>query len=175
VLTINILYALPRTPLWERLERDGRLSSDGHRESNVEFLQPYDAVVAAWKRCIAEAYTPEAVYRRFAHQTVHTFPHRGDFPVSPHRSSWRNVLRGVAILARVIWRVGVRSDYRRTFWRMAGPALRRKQIEEVIHLAVVSHHLIRFTRDCLEGAGESSFYSPSGTSAPTSTPSATAV
>ncbi len=84
-------------------------------------------------------------------------------------------LRGFAILGRVIWRVGVCSDYRRTFWRMAGPALRRKQIEEVIHLAVVSHHLIRFTRDCLEGAGESSFYSPSVKSAPTSTPSATAV
>ena len=175
VLTINILYALPKTPLWGRLEREGRLSFDGHRESNVVFLQPYDAVVAAWKRCIAEAYTPEAIYRRFAHQTVHTFPHRGDFPVSPHRASWRNVIRGFAILGRVIWRVGVCSNYRRTFWRMAGPALRRGQIEEVIHLAVVSHHLIRFTRDCLEGAGESSFYSPSATSAPTSTRSVTAV
>ena len=42
-------------------------------------------------------------------------------------------------------------------------------------LAVVSHHLIRFTRDCLEGAGESSFYSPSVKFAPTSTTSATAV
>ncbi len=29
VLTINILYALPKTPLWGRLEREGRLSSDG--------------------------------------------------------------------------------------------------------------------------------------------------
>ena len=45
----------------------------------------------------------------------------------------------------------------------------------MIHLAVVSHHLIRFTRDCLEGAGESSFYSPSEISAPTSMPSVTAV
>jgi hypothetical protein len=25
---------------------------------------------------------------------------------------------------------------------------------------VVSHHLIEFTRDCLRGAGESSFYAP---------------
>jgi len=25
---------------------------------------------------------------------------------------------------------------------------------------VVSHHLIEFTRDCLRGAGEASFYAP---------------
>jgi hypothetical protein len=57
-------------------------------------------------------------------------------------------------------RLGVRGRYRRTFWRMAGPALRQGRIEELIHVAVISHHLIEFTRDCLGGAGESSFYAP---------------
>jgi hopanoid C-2 methylase len=28
VLTINLLQALPRTPLWDRLKRDGRLIED---------------------------------------------------------------------------------------------------------------------------------------------------
>src|SRR6266487_523263 len=35
VLTINVLYALPKTPLWSRLEAAGRLVGDGGRESNV--------------------------------------------------------------------------------------------------------------------------------------------
>jgi hopanoid C-2 methylase len=38
--------------------------------------------------------------------------------------------------------------------------LRAGKVEQLIHIAMVSHHLIQFTRDCLRGAGESSFYAP---------------
>jgi hypothetical protein len=38
-------------------------------------------------------------------------------------------------------------------------------------VAVVSHHLIEFTRDCVRGLGESSFYAP-GAAAPAETPPA---
>ena len=160
VLTINILYALPKTPLWRRLEAEGRILFESDRESNVLFRLPYETVLDMWLRCITAAYEPEAVYRRFAYNVAHTFPRRLDFPRNPRRASWRNVLMGVGVLARVIWRIGIRSDYRRTFWRMAWPALRAGKIEEVIHTAVVSHHLIEFTRQCVRGVRESSFYAP---------------
>src|SRR5262245_1227191 len=160
VFTINILYALPQTPLWRRLAAEGRLLLDGDRESNVLFRLPYDTVVDMWLRCITAAYDPEAVYARLAHNVAHTFSRRLDFPTSPHRASWRNVLMGFAILGRIVWRIGVRGDYRKTFWRMAGPALRQGQVEPLIHTAVVSHHLIEFTRQCVLGARESSFYAP---------------
>jgi hopanoid C-2 methylase len=176
MLTINILYALPKTPLWRRLEQEGRLSHEAGRESNVVFRVPYETVVEGWRRCIAVTYTPDAVYRRFAHQLAHTFPNRRTFPLSPHRASWRNMAWAAGILARILWRVGVRSTYRRAFWRLAGPALRAGRVEEVINVAVVAHHLIEFTRDCLRGAGESSFYAPSIAAPPTAatTPSAVA-
>ena len=164
ILTINVLYALPKTPLWQRLEREGRLTDERGRESNVVFRMPYETVLAAWRRCIAAAYSPEAIYRRFAYQCQHTFARRPRYPVSPERASWRNVLMGLGILARVIWRVGVRGRYRRTFWAMAWPNLRAGEIEDVINVAVVSHHLIEFARDCLRGAAESSFYAPATTS-----------
>jgi len=61
MLTINLLQALPRTPLWDRLAAEGRLNEDQSRESNVEFLLPYGDVVAAWRRCIAAAYQPDSV------------------------------------------------------------------------------------------------------------------
>lgn len=38
MLTINLLQALPKTPLWERLQREGRIVDDDGRESNVQFL-----------------------------------------------------------------------------------------------------------------------------------------
>jgi hopanoid C-2 methylase len=158
MLTINILYALPKTPLWNRLSAEGRLVDDRGRESNVDFKLPYATVLSMWRRCIVEAYRPEALYARYAENQRRTFPNRKKFPPNASRASWRNVVMGFAMLGRILWRVGVRADYRRTFWRMAGPALRRGNIEGLIHIAVVSHHLIQFTRDCVRGLGEASFY-----------------
>jgi hopanoid C-2 methylase len=160
MLTINILYALPKTPLWTRLLATDRLIADGSRESNVAFLMPYEDVLDMWRRCVATAFDPEFLYQRFEYNQRHTFPNRKAFPFNPQRSSWRNVRRGVAILARLFWRVGLRGHYRRVFWRLAWPTLKAGRIEQLIHIAVVSHHLIEFTRDCMRGAGESSFYSP---------------
>jgi radical SAM superfamily enzyme YgiQ (UPF0313 family) len=165
MLTINILYALPKTPLWDRLAREGRIHPDagagGRRESNVVFRLPEATVLEMWRRCIAAAYAPEAIYRRFAYNLAHTFTRRPAYPRSRHRASWRNVVSGLALLGRIAWRIGVRGDYRATFWRVAIPALRAGRIEEMIQAAVVSHHLIAFTRQCLRGAQEASFYAPS--------------
>ena len=160
LLTINVLYALPKTPLWRRLEAEGRLVPEAGRESNVAFRLPYDSVIDMWRRCITEAYQPEAVYARFAHQVAHTYTRRKDYPSNEQRASWANVRMGLGILARLFWKVGIRSHYRSTFWRMAWPALRAGKIEALIHVALVSHHLIEFTRDCVRGLGESSFYAP---------------
>ena len=45
MLTINLLQALPRTPLWDRLKREQRLiEDDDGRESNVAFRLPYEQV-----------------------------------------------------------------------------------------------------------------------------------
>ena len=40
MLTINLLQALPKTPLWDRLARDGRIVEECALESNVLFLLP---------------------------------------------------------------------------------------------------------------------------------------
>jgi radical SAM superfamily enzyme YgiQ (UPF0313 family) len=160
MLTINVLYALPKTPLWRRLELEGRLLPDGVRESNVEFKLPYETVMAMWRRCISETYEPAALYERFAYNATHTFARRKTFPTNPQRASWANIRMAIGLLGRIFWKIGVRGDYRRTFWRLALPLLRSGDIETLIHVAVVSHHLIEFTRDCLRGAGESSFYAP---------------
>ena len=173
MLTINILYALPKTPLWRRLEAEGRLLSGEGRESNVDFKLPYETVREMWRRCITAAYTPEAVYERFRYNIAHTFSRRKKYPMNAQRASWGNVWMGLGILARLIWRVGVRSDYRRTFWQLAWPALKAGDIEPLIHAAIVSHHLIAFTRDALQGVGEASFYAP--TTVVSSAPQAAAV
>ena len=167
MLTINLLYALPKTPLWRRLEKEGRLLSDGAGggESNVRFLLPREAVRRSWLTCVTQANAPEPLYRRFQHQIERTYPNRFD-PGPLRKVEAGDVANGLKILGRILWRVGVRSDYRKTFWRMARPALKSGNIEAVIHAGLVGHHLIRFARDCEAGVGEYSFYSEKGSKAP---------
>src|SRR5207245_8603265 len=90
ILTINILYALPRTPLWRRLEAEGRLLPDEGRESNIAFRMPYESVLDMWLRCITTAYHPAAVYERYGYNVEHTFSNRPPFPTNRERASWRN-------------------------------------------------------------------------------------
>jgi len=157
MLTINLLQALPRTPLWDRLEREGRLIEDENRESNVDFLMPYDQVLAMWRDCMAEAYRPDAVLARYAYQIHETYRHR----IKPRRRrpSWRDVRRGLSMLRRILWEIGIRADYRRDFWKLAFPLLVRGDIETLIRVALMAHHLIVFARGASSGRHNASFYS----------------
>jgi hypothetical protein len=56
-------------------------------------------------------------------------------------------------------RVGVLSDYRDVFWKMARKALAKGDVESLIHVGLVSHHLITFAREAGAGRRNASFYS----------------
>jgi radical SAM superfamily enzyme YgiQ (UPF0313 family) len=159
MLTINLLQALPRTPLWDRLEREQRLVEGEDRDSNVEFRLPYDLVIAMWRESMAEAYQPEALFARFEHQVRETYPNRLKPPPSRQRASFANIKRGVTMFGKILWQVGVMSDYRRVFWRFAWPRLRQGDIEAVISVGLVAHHLIMFARDAVGGRQNASNYS----------------
>jgi len=160
MFTINLLEALPRTPLWRRLQEEGRIVAGGDdRQSNVKFLLPYQQVLGMWYRCVRETYDPDFLYERFCYNVEHTFKNRLELPVTSARLNLRNVYLALQILTRLVIRVGVLSDYRKTFWRMAIPALKKGDIESLIHVGLVSHHLIKFTRDALRGEQGAAFYS----------------
>lgn len=158
VLTINLLQALPKTPLWDRLRAAGRLSEAADRESNVVFTRPYEEVLQSWLRSIRHAYAPEAIYRRFAWNAQHTYPNRITPPLSRARVNRANLRRAIVIVSRLLLRVGLFGDYRRIFWHMAWSALRSGRIEELIHVGLVAHHMIVFARDCAKGRENASFF-----------------
>ena len=158
MLTINLLQALPRTPLWDRLERAGRIDADPTRESNVRFLRPYDEVVSMWRRCIAYANDPERLFARFAHQVDVTYVNRMMAPASG-KLNWANLSGALVLALRIVLHVGILSDYRRPFWRAARHALRRGRIDAVLGMGFIAHHLIQFTREALRGEQNASYYS----------------
>ena len=158
MLTINLLQALPKTPLWDRLKAAGRLSDDSTLESNVCFLRPYDDVVSMWRRCIAYANDPERLFARFHHQVESTYVNRM-IPPARGKLNWANLSSALVLAFRVMLHIGVLSDYRKPFWRAARHALRRGQIDAVLGMGFIAHHLIQFTREALRGEQNASYYS----------------
>jgi radical SAM superfamily enzyme YgiQ (UPF0313 family) len=166
MLTINLLQALPKTPLWDRLKRADRLSlEDESRESNVVFLRPHDEVVAMWRRSIAYANDPARLFERFRHQVDATYVNRKVTPAKG-KLTWPN-LRGGAVLAwRTLLYLYLLSDFRQSFWRMAKYALKKGQIDGMLGAAFMGYHLIEFTREALRGDQNASYYSAKKRAAP---------
>ena len=111
-----------------------------------------------WRRAIGYANDPERLFARFYHQVDATYV---NWLIPPARGklNWAN-LRGAAVLAyNVLVQVGLKSDYRRPFWRAARHALRHGQIDAVLGMGFMAHHLIQFTREALRGDQNASFYS----------------
>jgi len=159
MLTINLLHALPKTPLWRRLDQEGRLVLDENRESNIKFLMPYEQVLEMWRRCITTAYEPEFLYQRFAYNIEHTYPNRIKVPNSPARTSGANIRKGLTYIVNILLWVGLLGNYRQTFWKMALPQLKAGNIENLIHVGLVGHHLIKFAQECAKNEESASFYS----------------
>jgi radical SAM superfamily enzyme YgiQ (UPF0313 family) len=159
LMTVNLLYALPKTPLYERLERAGRILKDPEGDSNIAFLEPTETVLARWRRVIAHLYEPANVYARFLTQARNTYGNRPAPENALRQLTWRNARRAVRIFSRIVWHVGLRSDYRRHFWKMFWTLIWRGQIETIFHITIVAHHLISYTRQALQGRGQASNYS----------------
>ena len=158
MLTINLLQALPKTPLWDRLKRDGRLLDDDARESNVVFLRPHEEVVATWRRSIAYANDPEKLFERFRYQVDATYANRKVTPAKG-KLTWNNLRFGAVMAWRVLLYLCLLSDFRKPFWRMAKHALRQGQIDGMMGAAFMGYHLIEFTREALRGDQNASYYS----------------
>jgi hopanoid C-2 methylase len=165
MLTINLLQALPKTPLWDRLKKADRLSFDEARESNVIFLRPHDEVVEMWRRSIAYANDPERLFSRFRYQVNATYVNRKVTPAKG-KLTWPN-LRGGAVMAwRIVLYLLILSDFRKPFLRLAKHALKHGQIDGMMGAAFMGYHLIQFTREALRGDQNASYYSAKKRAAP---------
>jgi hopanoid C-2 methylase len=114
--------------------------------------------VAMWRRCIAYANDPERLFTRFHHQVDATYVNRM-IPPARGKLNWANLSGALVLAFRVVLHIGILSDYRRPFWRTARHALRRGQIDAVLGMGFIAHHLIQFTREALRGEQNASYYS----------------
>src|SRR5207253_5787294 len=80
-------------------------------------------------------------------------------PPARGKLNWANLSGALVLAWRIVLYVGIRSDYRRPFWRAARYALRRGQIDGALGMGFIAHHLIEFTREALRGEQNASYYS----------------
>jgi radical SAM superfamily enzyme YgiQ (UPF0313 family) len=158
LLTINLLQALPKTPLWDRLAKEGRLIEDEGRDSNVDFRLPYDDVVTSWRACMGSAYEPAKLLQRYEYQIRETYSKRLNMR-TPQQATRANIKLGLTMLRNIFWKVGVLGDYKWQFWKFALRRLARGQVEYLISSMLVAHHLIMFARDASRGQQNASNYS----------------
>ena len=159
LLAINIVYALPKTPMWRRLEKEGRLIPTAQvEESNVIFKLPAATVLAQWKRVITEAYTPENLYRRYRHNIEHTYGNRKKLPVKAHHLSPRMLRIGLYSMAAIFLKLGLKARYKTAFRKMAMELLASGRVDHLIYIASMGHHLLRYAEEVRDGDVLACFY-----------------
>jgi radical SAM superfamily enzyme YgiQ (UPF0313 family) len=162
ILTVNILYALPHTPLYNRLQHENRILAEqfcAERDSNIDFLIPYDDVVNRWLMVIRQIYTPQKLYLRYAHNARYTYPQRLSPKHPARQATSENINRALSIFSRIIKNVGIKGHYRKEFWAMCLHQLSRGKIETMFQVSMVAHHLILYAQECIQGKLQGSNYS----------------
>ena len=141
---VGMLTALPGTQLWRRLEREGRLrratSGDQFDRTNFETTMPEEELVAGYRELLAKLFDADAFFDRCRLVIEMT-------PISPAP------LRSGAprILARAVWRIGVRGDpvRRRWFWQLLRLALTRgmAHVQRAVTFSIIGEHFVRYTSE----------------------------
>jgi radical SAM superfamily enzyme YgiQ (UPF0313 family) len=142
---VGMLSALPNTPLWRRLEAEGRLREeipgDQFGLTNVITRLPVAEMLAGYRRVLETLYHPEAYFARCRDNLARWKPAPGAV-----RSL---VARDLASAWRAIRGQGLTGSYRRAYWRFLAWVARHHpdKIGRAIAQAAAGHHYITYTRD----------------------------
>jgi radical SAM superfamily enzyme YgiQ (UPF0313 family) len=144
IAMIGLLSALPGTALWRRLDAEGRLRRqwDGDQIGRTNFDPAMDErqLLSGYRKVLAEVYSPEAYYAR-----CRAFIEKA--PASFSRRRFR--FAEIPIALKTIFQAGVRSPWRKEYWKLMATMLRHNPQSTgwVIAHAVMGEHLIRYTRE----------------------------
>ena len=134
---VGILTALPRTRLYRRLAREGRLLAES-RGNNTEALCNFvprlgrDTVERGYRELMRRLYDPQAYYRR-----ARVFLRRHRARPRPLHGS-----RDLRAFLRAMWVLGVREKGRRAYWAFLLSVLLRRprQLAMAVSVAIHGHH-----------------------------------
>jgi radical SAM superfamily enzyme YgiQ (UPF0313 family) len=173
IVYFNLLAALPKTPLWNRLTREGRLLEGEGGDtlqsesllsglaSNMQFKLGNDLVKEMLRETVRGVYSPEQVYRRMLWNARNVYGKQ--VQGLPPAKTWKqrkHIVRFTLVtLVRVLRDIGLHAPYRRLFWRYAADLAKlrwrgriRSFLEVLLRTTPMAHHLIEWGRILLRDA-----------------------
>ncbi|MFQ5767648.1 MAG: DUF4070 domain-containing protein [Acidobacteriota bacterium] len=142
---VGILGALPNTPLYKRLAREGRLrphfKGDQFGLTNVITRLPAAQMVAGYRRVLENLYSPDGFFQRCRENLARWKPAPGT----------RRSLRSADLRAawRAITKQGVTGSYRRAYWNFLHWVVQNHpaKLRRALAQAAAGHHYITYTRE----------------------------
>jgi hypothetical protein len=147
---VGLLSALPDTQLWRRLEREGRLLSEGegtNTEASLNFIPKMDrqTLIDGYKKILQTIYSPEEYYARVCASLKNTF----STGYSPAKAFKKEYVIG---FFRVLFKLGMFDSSRKEFWSFLRRVYseRRDLIGDAVVLAVMGYHFRKITEQYCE-------------------------
>ena len=142
---VGILSALPDTQLWRRLEKEGRLLSEGagtNTEASLNFIPKMDrqTLIDGYKTIMRTIYSPEEYYERVRASLKNTFS-SSYYPAKTFKMEY------VLGFFRVLFKLGMFDSARTEFWRFLRRVYseRRDLLGDAVVLAVMGYHFRKIT------------------------------
>lgn len=145
---VGILTALPRTKLYQRLQKEDRLlgDSNGENSSGINFIPKMGIkdLEEGYKKILTYIYTPKNYYQR-----IQLFVKNYNPTVKAKLTK-----EDVRAFVRSIWRIGICSRARFFYWKMLFYNFfnkkRRKALPMAIELAIMGLHFSAISKKVIE-------------------------
>ena len=150
---LNSLHAMPRTALYERMQKEGRLLVESPHTSgdtnppNFRTKMPQAVLLRGLAKTLTAIYEPKAFYER-AWRSMQSWKIKKN-----QRAARQPRAAGIAaIVMRSIWQQGIRSSYRSAYWKylfriLSQYALNPPKIWMAATLMISGHHFIPYARE----------------------------
>jgi radical SAM superfamily enzyme YgiQ (UPF0313 family) len=150
---LNSLHAMPRTALYERMQRAGRLLTESLHSSgdtnppNFRTKLAPVALLRGQAKTLTAVYEPKAFYER-AWRSMQCWQIKKN-----QRAAQQPGIAGIAaIVARSIWQQGIKSSYRSAYWKylfriLTHYALNPPKIWMAATIMISGHHFIPYSRE----------------------------
>ncbi len=139
---VGLLNALPNTQLWRRLKQEGRLIKESLGNNtlfDLNFIPRMDAeeLLAGYRRVLQTIYSPEEYFAR----ALAFLSQLGKGARTPL------VLSDMLAAIRSVWRQGLRSNYRKEYWKfiLQTAQRHRQQLDKAFSLAIMGHHFFELS------------------------------
>ncbi|MGA2629455.1 MAG: radical SAM protein [Terriglobia bacterium] len=140
---VGLLNALPNTQLWRRLTAEGRLLKQSIGNSTLvelNFIPKMDAeeLLAGYRRIVQTIYNPGEYFQR-ASAFLSQLGAAARTPL---------VFSDFLAVFRSLWRQGLRSNYRKEYWKFILQAVHRhrRRWDMVFTLAIMGHHFFQLVQ-----------------------------